>query len=87
MRHGCGNDMEEWLIWLIGGRRKHRQVAHEWLNQSAVDKYSAILEFEAAVMIKSLLDESGGGSMPLNPQVRMGADHFDPPSKLTGVVS
>ena len=29
-----------------------------------------ILDFEAAVMIKSLFDESEGGSIPLNPQVR-----------------
>lgn len=66
------NRMQEWLTWLTGDRRKHRQMAHEWLSQSAVDEYSAILDFEAAVMIKSLLDESGGGSMPLNPQVRTG---------------
>ena len=44
-------------------------MAYEWLNPNTVEDYTSILDFEASVMIKSLLEDSKGGTVPLNPQV------------------
>jgi len=49
-------------------RRKHRRIAFGWLNQRAVDTYTAILDFEATTLVCALYDASRGG-VPVNPQV------------------
>lgn len=51
-------------------RRKHRRIAFTWLNQTAVNSYTPVLDKEASVLIKSLWEESKGGLVPINPQVR-----------------
>lgn len=51
------------------GRRLHRRIALGWLNQRAVNNYTASLDREATVMMKALYDESEGGLIPVNPQV------------------
>lgn len=50
-------------------RRLHRRIAWAWLNQRAVNDYTAGLDREATVMLKALYDESEGGLIPVNPQV------------------
>lgn len=50
-------------------RRLHRRIAWGWLNQRAVNNYTASLDREATVMLKALYDESEGGLIPVNPQV------------------
>ncbi|KAJ7615860.1 cytochrome P450 [Roridomyces roridus] len=52
--------------------RKHRRIATGWLNQRAVDNYTSILDKEATVLIKSMYQESQGGTMPINPQPHAG---------------
>ena len=51
-------------------RRKHRRIATAWLNTRAVNAYTDILDKEATVLLQALSDESHGGMVPVNPQVR-----------------
>lgn len=51
-------------------RRKHRRIATAWLNVRAVNAYTDILDKEATVLLQALYDESQGGMVPVNPQVR-----------------
>ncbi|MCJ1379691.1 hypothetical protein MMC17_002793 [Xylographa soralifera] len=49
--------------------RKHRRIATGWLNQHAVDSYTAGLDREATELVRDLFQASKGGSVPVNPQV------------------
>ena len=51
-------------------RRKHRRIAYTWLNDKAVESYTDVLDREATAMIKAMIEESAGGSLPICPQVR-----------------
>jgi len=51
--------------------RKHRRIAYSWLNQTAVDSYSPVLDREAAVLIKALY-ELGKNGAHVNPQPHAG---------------
>jgi hypothetical protein len=61
---------EEEAETLTSSRRQHRRIAFGWLNQRAVDTYTPLFDFEATEMIKALYEESKGGAVPINPQVR-----------------
>ena len=50
-------------------RRKHRRIAYTWLNDKAVESYTDVLNREATVMVKAMLEESEGGALPICPQV------------------
>lgn len=50
-------------------RRTHRRIAWGWLNQRAVNSYTAGLDREATVLLKALYEESEGGLVPVKPQV------------------
>lgn len=51
-------------------RRRHRRIATAWLTVRAVNAYTDVLDREATVLLKALYDESQGGMVPVNPQVR-----------------
>lgn len=53
-------------------RRKHRRIATTWLNQKAVDRYSAVLDFEATDMMRALYADSKNGTAHINPQTYAG---------------
>lgn len=67
----CSNNLPRW-VYLNICRRIHRRIAWGWLNQRAVDGYTASLDREATVLIKALYDESESGLVPVNPQVCIG---------------
>ncbi|KAJ3474182.1 hypothetical protein NLG97_g9955 [Lecanicillium saksenae] len=52
--------------------RKHRRIAMTRLTQRAVDSYSSSLDNEAMALIKSLLDASSRGRIPVDPQLHSG---------------
>jgi cytochrome P450 len=49
------------------GRRKHRKIANSILAPRAVAGYSATLEYEAHMLIKSLYHDTEQGKVPVNP--------------------
>ncbi|KAJ7883512.1 cytochrome P450 [Mycena olivaceomarginata] len=48
--------------------RKHRRIAHSYLQQRSVNTFIPGLDYESAVLVKSLLNDSKGGILPINPQ-------------------
>lgn len=56
--------------WPSGLRRQHRRVSATWLNQRAVDGYTATIYRESMSLLKALSEATKGGTIPVNPQVR-----------------
>ncbi|KAF9524744.1 cytochrome P450 [Crepidotus variabilis] len=52
--------------------RKHRRLASTWLNKPAVDGYTAVLDYEALVLIQDLYHHGQAGKLPINPQPHAG---------------
>ncbi|KAG7085967.1 hypothetical protein E1B28_003492 [Marasmius oreades] len=52
--------------------RKHRRIASTSLMSRAVDGYNHVLDYEATVLIKDILQHSNFGKSPVNPQPHAG---------------
>ncbi|KAF5367594.1 hypothetical protein D9757_010645 [Collybiopsis confluens] len=52
--------------------KKHRRLATGSLNTRAVDGYTHVLDYEATVLIKDLLQHGKNGTMAVNPQPHAG---------------
>lgn len=52
--------------------RKHRRIASYWLNKTAVDSYTNVLDYEATVLVRDLYTYGKAGSDPINPQPHAG---------------
>ncbi|KAJ7165681.1 cytochrome P450 [Mycena crocata] len=48
--------------------RKHRRIAYSYLQQRSVNTFIPGLHREAAVLVRTLFDDSEGGLRPINPQ-------------------
>ena len=59
------------LIYILC-RRTHRRLATTWLNKPAVEGYTAVLDYEATVLVHDLYYHSSGGKHPINPQPHAG---------------
>ncbi|KAH8102034.1 cytochrome P450 [Cristinia sonorae] len=47
--------------------RQHRRIAMQLLTPKAINGYAEVLEYEANILVRSLLQESGYGKLPINP--------------------
>ncbi|KAF9486131.1 cytochrome P450, partial [Pholiota conissans] len=52
--------------------RTHRRLATIWLNKTAVDGYTDVLDYEATVLVHDLYAHTQGGKLPINPQPHAG---------------
>ncbi|KAK7054530.1 hypothetical protein VNI00_003728 [Paramarasmius palmivorus] len=52
--------------------RKHRRLATTALSARAVDGYTHVLDYEATVLIKDLMEYGKAGTLPINPQPHAG---------------
>ncbi|KAF8172650.1 cytochrome P450, partial [Pholiota molesta] len=52
--------------------KTHRRLAKIWLNKTAVDGYTNVLDYEATVLVHDLYSHSQGGQLPINPQPHAG---------------
>ena len=48
--------------------RKHRRLASTSLVARAVDGYTHVLDYEATILMKELLQHTANGTLPINPR-------------------